>query len=199
MSCLPLSPPLVLFVSRIIKRPLCLSLLLSSLLLSLTSSLPSSPLWCAQCGQIADLRRCPVRVFASPQLCVVVTSFWAKKHFSIFLVSMYFVHSSQISFVLPFCTSFLLLSPITSPLLSVVSPSDSFLLLFPSCLFCLYSCCRCHSVSACTRCLNSMRFVLHYAIVCYREPGRVGPDVCALYQFYTTTVFRSYFLQFLHT
>lgn len=39
----------------------------------------------------------------------------------------------------------------------------------------LYSVCR--SVFARTRCFNSMCFVLHYTVVCHREPGRVSPDV----------------------
>lgn len=43
----------------------------------------------------------------------------------------------------------------------------------------LYSCLSLFfsSFFACTRCFNSMCFVLHYTVVCYREPGRVSPDV----------------------
>lgn len=39
--------------------------------------------------------------------------------------------------------------------------------------------CVSQSAFACARCFSSVRFVLHYTVVCYSEPRRGNPDVRA--------------------
>ena len=110
-----------------------------------------------------------------PSIAAFPTLFWPGLPLSLFLLFFYFpdlpFHFPCFFSLLPHLHSFFTFD---SPTLIFVSPpsiSTSFCLLVPVCSLC-------RSVCACTRCFNSMRFVLHYTVVCCRKPERVSPDVC---------------------
>lgn len=127
---------------RFVSLPLSLppSFLLSTLLLSLTFSLSSSPLWCAHCGQIADLLHCPVRVLtllsfvwmlqASGQKNISLLSYFS----CILYIALAAKPYSALSYTFPALPFFYFPHNFPS-FVSCLSLSDSFLLLFPSCLF----------------------------------------------------------------